>query len=505
VRIAVLDTGINADHQEFGSGQLVGWWDFSRHLPAAGDLYDTSVAPYDPDGHGTLTSSMAAGRNVTDGKTPSFAPGFQLAMGKVYDEESGAVGGNLDQAIRWAVDTVHADVINISIGVIAPIPLGPFLFSPEYEALAYARSKGVLVTVANGNGIGNTGATPGDGAMTPYSDSLDVLAVGAAGLQGLIVSYNPEVAAQYAITGPGNDCRDCTTDSAGTSFSSPLTAGFAARLVQEAHDAGRVMSVDRLEKLVKYTAFDSIMPPSQEGYGIVDDRALPAALEHARAGTLPPRPALDDSGFYVEQVSGTEREVNNGIISVPQAQPDPQPTPEPTVEPTPTPTPEPTPDPTPSPTPAPTPTPTPDPDPATATVVSGQPVSDTSSVKDGWRYYKLAVPAGTASLDAVLDGPACDKKTCRPDLDLYLRRGARPSTTEADCIAATKNAADEQCSVALPEAATWYAGVRTTAGSEGAPFTITVTAHEPAPAAPSQPASGGVPDVAGGVRRLLAG
>lgn len=312
VRIAVIDTGINIDHQEFAPGQLVGYWDFTKRVPRPGQAFDPNNPPADDNGHGTHTAAMAAGLNADPAKTRSFAPGFRLASADVGTAD-GTISGDLAAAIRWSVRTIKADVINISIGSIVPIPGAPLLFE-EYVALQEARAAGVLVVVANGNGTGNLGLVPGDGASSFYASSQDVLAVGASGVDGATVSYQPEVAAQYVVTGPTNDSTDGYEEVGGTSFSSPLTAGFAARLIAEARAAGRVMTVDRLEQLVKYAARDTEMPPFWEGYGVIDGAQLDAAIAHARAGTLPTRPSPDVSGTYVERVAGTERALNAGEL-----------------------------------------------------------------------------------------------------------------------------------------------------------------------------------------------
>src|SRR5687767_1389310 len=84
--IAMIDTGINPFHQEFDyrgpdatDDQIVAWWDFgtdAEHLPAPGQVWDNvRTTPFDPNGHGSSTASVAAGLNRSPDKTPSFAPG----------------------------------------------------------------------------------------------------------------------------------------------------------------------------------------------------------------------------------------------------------------------------------------------------------------------------------------------------------------------------------------------------------------------------------------------
>ena len=317
--IALIDTGVRATHQEFDyrgpsstSDQFVGWWDFTSEvkkktvLPQPGQAWDTAVRdPYDKHGHGTGTAAMAVGRNAVSAKTRSALPGGKLAVAKVGTKD-GVIEGDLAAAVRWATNTVHADVISMSIGTIVPFPAE--LARDTYDAFAEARKKGVLVVVANGNGWGNVGVLPGDpGWASGYAASTNALAVGASGAIGLLVSTDPEVAANYSVTSAGIERDNAYVDEAGTSFSAPFVAGFAGALVQATRAAGRPVDPARIEQLVKFTAKDTVVPPQFEGYGTISLAELAPAQAHARAGTLPTRPSPDLSGMYVEQVAGTLR------------------------------------------------------------------------------------------------------------------------------------------------------------------------------------------------------
>ena len=323
--VAVLDTGLRATHQEFDyrgrtatNDQLVGWWDFTDEKkgkivrPQPGQLWDTEVPePYDPHGHGTGTAAMAVGHNRVAEKTPSALPGGKLAVGRVLNK-TGGLSGDLPSAVRWATDTVRADVINISIGSIVPVPSA--LQQATYDAIADARRKGILVVVSNGNGYANVGAIPGDpGWASWFSSSPHVLAVGASGANGYLVSTDPEVVAAFSVVTAARQGDSTYVTSAGTSFGAPFVAGFAARLIREARLTGRAVEPGRLEQLIKYVAKDSpSSAPTFEGYGTVSMTELPAAIGHVRAGTLPGRPSPDVSGMYVESVAGTLRSAWSG-------------------------------------------------------------------------------------------------------------------------------------------------------------------------------------------------
>lgn len=335
VRALVIDTGVNGQHQEFAAGQIVGWWDFSGHntahpSPEGATWLDTNGNSlhddaYDPDGHGSATTSMLAGRNVTPAKTPSACPGCQVAVAKVFNEDvvgtdgsQGAIDGSIADAIRWGVDTLHVDVISVSIGSAAPLPR--VLVEDTYAAVTYAREHGVLVVFANGNGWGNAGIPGQPGGFMNYGNSTDALSVGADGLDSYLVTTDPEVVAGFSVhaAGPqGNEYQDIS----GTSFSAPFTAGVAARLIGEARDchSGYAVTPESIEKLIKYTARDrNTVPPTFEGYGVVDLATLQAALGVVCGGKdLPTPDALND--FYVTNVSGTERSVSSTKLDSPVA------------------------------------------------------------------------------------------------------------------------------------------------------------------------------------------
>jgi hypothetical protein len=327
VIVTMIDTGVRATHQEFDyqgpastTDQFVAWWDFSNGTrPAAGQTWDTTTPdPYDNNGHGTATASAAVGRNVVPSptKTPSFAPGFKLAVAKVTgnsvtntDDGSPQLAGVV-AAFQWARETVHTDVISMSIGSIIPAPAAGTI-KAVYDQIQLAREAGILVVVANGNGWGNTGYVPGEpGWATAYGNSPYALGVGAADVpplkaDGAMHTWDPEVTSAAKINLAAIDCDTCYFGFGGTSFSAPRVAGFAAHLKQTALAAGAITHPDYLETLVKYSARDTVDPPAFEGYGVIGATEQADAEAHAAAGTLPSRPSPDTNALYVENVQGT--------------------------------------------------------------------------------------------------------------------------------------------------------------------------------------------------------
>jgi len=313
VIVAVIDSGIRADHAAFQEGQVVAWYDFGQggesSVPPV--LWDPETGPYDDDGHGTAVASMVGG--ISSGHTPSHAPGVRLAVAKTATGDEGHYWQDVANAITWATDVVGADVVTMSVYsyniVIAPSGLDGGL-----DAIAYARSKGVLPVMLAGNGNQNMGI-PTLSWMHPPASSPHALVVGGADEDGAPVaplgSMDPEVTALYYVDVACNGGPTCYDSWSGTSFSTPLVAGMAAHLIGAARAAGMEdPDPDRLEELLKNAARDgALYPPMLEGYGFLDAEALAVAEEHLLAGTTPERDAVGQaSAAYVENVQQTERE-----------------------------------------------------------------------------------------------------------------------------------------------------------------------------------------------------
>jgi subtilisin family serine protease len=114
-----------------------------------------------------------------------------------------------------------------------------------------------------------------------------------------------------------------------------------------------------------------------------------------------------------------------------------------------------------------------DPDPGSTNLQNGvsQTVTPGGANTDQW--FKILVPSGKTQLQVVMDGAACGLLACAPNLDLYVKRGARPTDTVYDCRPFESDN-DETCTHASPAADWWY--VRVHAGTtSAAQYTIKAT------------------------------
>lgn len=146
VRVAVLDTGVDADHPDIELTED-GWAEFDE----AGNERDTE--PNDPNGHGTHVSGTVAGGDAA-GFHIGVAPEAELMHGKVLDD--GGTFAQILAGMEWAV-AEDADVVSMSLGIPAD---EESVYEPAFvEPIRNANDFGTLVVTSSGNnGPGLTGS-----------------------------------------------------------------------------------------------------------------------------------------------------------------------------------------------------------------------------------------------------------------------------------------------------------------------------------------------------------
>ena len=88
----------------------------------------------------------------------------------------------------------------------------------------------------------------------------------------------------------------------------------------------------------------------------------------------------------------------------------------------------------------------------TPSLINGVPVPNISGATGSQQFWKLAVPAGTTSLQFTISGGT-------GDADLYVRSGAKPTTTTYNCRPFV-NGNNETCTFTNPAAGDWYVMIR---------------------------------------------
>ncbi|MCP4102652.1 MAG: hypothetical protein GY750_14705, partial [Lentisphaerae bacterium] len=83
-----------------------------------------------------------------------------------------------------------------------------------------------------------------------------------------------------------------------------------------------------------------------------------------------------------------------------------------------------------------------------AALNNGVPVPDISASRGSWLHYQIDVPSGSSNLIMTVSGGS-------GDADLYTRFGSQPTGSAYDCRS-SGNDNNEECTVASPQAGTYY-------------------------------------------------
>ncbi|MDZ4780088.1 MAG: S8 family peptidase [Planctomycetia bacterium] len=257
VRVAVLDTGIDADHP-----------DLATAIDDARDFTGSRSGIADRVGHGThVAGTIGARRN--DQGVIGVAPECRLLIAKVLGDDGSGSSDKVAAGIDWAC-AQGADILSLSLG------------SPQDDAVlrnavARAAAQGKFVICAAGNsGRPNSVDDP---ARWP-----DTVAVGAVDRDGRIASFSSR-GDEVDLCAPGQDVLSTFRDGSyaklsGTSMAAPFVSGIAALLLAKHRDGGGATPVATHQQLVEHllrTATDA-GPAGKDphyGFGLINpDSAL---------------------------------------------------------------------------------------------------------------------------------------------------------------------------------------------------------------------------------------
>ncbi len=254
VKIAVIDSGLDIDHQEFkdSNGNLVnisydsayvkrnvntGVISFQTITDYGFSIIDDDNTQY--NSHGTAVCGVIASRVNKVGIT-GIAPEVELMVLKTeyYIDQ-------LKEGIIYAVDH-GAKIINLS----CVIYKSSYSAIDSYftSAINYAKNKGVIIVAAAGNDSKTEKAYP-----AAYSDVIGVGAL-ADGSGNLLASYSNYGIDNTTLVAPGtfylpkNNAPDYYTKVSGTSFACPAVAAAIALFESKFPDATREQVIEKLLK-----------------------------------------------------------------------------------------------------------------------------------------------------------------------------------------------------------------------------------------------------------------
>jgi subtilisin family serine protease len=291
VVVAVFDTGFpNLSHKAFNRMNVVAEHDFI----SGGDTVRNST-----DGHGTATLSVLGGMHEGHLIGPAFGAAFLLAITEDVRSETPVEEDNWAVAAEWA-ERMGADVINSSLGYLDfDLPFTSYTdrdldgeTAVTTRAATMAAARGVIVVNSAGNGgfrtDRNTLVAPSDGRLVIAAGAVDAM-----GNRAVFSSVGPTADGRFKpdVAALGVNTKVASRSGAdsyalanGTSFSSPLTAGAVALLLQ----AHPTYTVEQVLIALRSTASQASAPDNLLGWGIVNAAAAVDADLHITTTIAPP-------------------------------------------------------------------------------------------------------------------------------------------------------------------------------------------------------------------------
>jgi len=281
IRVAVVDTGIDADHPDL-AGRVAATVSFAGANGADGH------------GHGTHVAGTIAGNGTaSQGRYVGMAPEALIYAAKVLRDDGSGMMSDVMAGVEWAVDQ-HVQIINLSLGSDEKSDGA----DPLSELCDAAMAEGIVVCVAAGN------AGPGQGTVGSPASARQVITIGAATDVDRIASFSSRgptkdgrtkpdvvfpgvdiVACRAAGTRMGTPVGEHYTQASGTSMATPHAAGVAALLL----GAEPALTPAEVKARFQAGAVDLGLDGNTQGAGRVDAYAA-LTQEEPPPGPPPPPP-----------------------------------------------------------------------------------------------------------------------------------------------------------------------------------------------------------------------
>jgi serine protease len=285
--VAIVDSGIAAQHPDLDRLRIVPGWNFISDATATGDGGSRDSDPYEPKAgifHGTHVAGIIGATSGNGIGVAGLNPYCRILPVRVVGVDDSISDDDLAAGIRWAAgyrvegaaDNEHpAHVINLSLG--GKLPENSALKNAIDDAIRH----GVLVVAAAGNGHESVknyfpAAHPGvitvggiassgqrDESYSNYGDQIAIMAPGTA----IVSAFEP------SFVDPAIKVAGYKSDS-GTSMAAPHVSAVLALMVA-AHPG---LLLGEARDLLEQTADHSGMCKEGCGAGLLDaDLALKAA------------------------------------------------------------------------------------------------------------------------------------------------------------------------------------------------------------------------------------
>jgi subtilisin family serine protease/flagellar hook assembly protein FlgD len=252
VKVAVLDSGIDLDHEDLAQNIIGGY-----NAITPGASYN------DDNGHGTHAAGIIAAIPGNGKGIAGVAGKASLLAVKVLDADGLGTSESISKGIIWSADN-GANIINLSLGTDQEDPL-------IKDAVDYAYIKGCTIVAASGNDFSNYVAYP-----AAYDTVIAVSAVNEANGLADFSNYGPEVdvaapGVNIISTVPNHQSEFTVRNYArmdGTSMAAPFVSGLAALIKAE----NPSITPEQLRQKLIDTAYD-LGPAGNDiayGYGLIN-------------------------------------------------------------------------------------------------------------------------------------------------------------------------------------------------------------------------------------------
>lgn len=282
VVVAILDSGVNGEHNDLAANMVAGWNSVSQNNDTA-----------DINGHGTKVAGVVAAISDNNTGVTSIAWHASIMPVRITNDSAGyAYWSDVANGLTWAADN-GADIANISYQVSGSLTVT--------NAAQYLRNRGGVVVASAGNG----------GSDLNCSDNASIITVSATDSADNKASWS-DYGNCIDVAAPGVSIWTTTKNGgysapSGTSFASPATAATLA-LIKSANPN---LSNDELENILEFSADKTKSNGDFSvfyGHGRVDAAAAVVMAQQA--------PTIDQQAPTVTITSPIENSTQMGIFSI---------------------------------------------------------------------------------------------------------------------------------------------------------------------------------------------
>ena len=279
VTIAILDSGCDMQHPDLVARLHPG----ARNMIPGGNVNDMTEATV----HGTpVLGTAGATTNNSLGVAGVTWQGVRMLPIKIGDT-SGISGDAIINGMLYA-QTLGADIINLSLGSVAPLD-DPDLLDAQNSLIISLARQGIVFTIAAGN---SGPQSPPENPANLASAHVNIIAVASIGPNGLVAPTS-SARSYVTIAAPGDQILTTLPGGtygvvSGTSFASPAVAGVVGLLL-----SAPGVRPESIKPTLIATAKQPVggptlpIPNPQYGWGIIDAFAAYRRLAPALIITEP--------------------------------------------------------------------------------------------------------------------------------------------------------------------------------------------------------------------------